>query len=690
MEAREEIANLSRILRQCQHEYYVLARPAMSDEEYDGLFDSLKSLERQFPELILPDSPTARVGSDLSADLPEAAHSIPVLSLDKAYTVEGIGDWMRKSAKSADSPLSFTAEEKIDGVSIVLYYEEGLLVRALSRGNGYVGNDVTANVKTIKSVPLRLTEPQTLTVRGEIYLAENDFNSINKTMETPYANPRNLAAGVLRRIKSREVAAIPLNIFVYDGYFPEPPATNALSMEKLESLGFRLNPRLGYFAEDSSVAKLRTSHPSWFCGGYDDIRDFIRGEGEGRTELPYAIDGLVFKVNEMSLRNVLGFTGHHPRWAIAYKFEAPLGVTTVKAIDVQVGRTGRVTPVARVAPVEIGGSTVSNATLHNQDYIDILELSIGDTVAVSKRGDIIPAVEKVVLKNEEGNTVWKMPEDCPECGSRLSFVGAHMFCENSSCPAKVRGGIFFFTGKGQMDIENLGPETINVAMEAGLIRDMADIYSADFDALGDLSGFGEKKIALIKEGIGKSKTRPYERVLVSLGIPGLGEKAAELLIDAGYRDVDDLIRLAEKANTVEADAALEELTAIPGIGEKTAEIILRAFADPELLNRIGKLKKAGLNFRAEAGTSSPVGEPIFEGQTWCVTGSFEKFNPRSKAMDLVKRYGGKTVSQVSNSTTHLLAGTGGGSKLSKAGELDIKVVGEKDFLDMLARIGVDY
>ncbi|TFG58754.1 MAG: NAD-dependent DNA ligase LigA, partial [Spirochaetales bacterium] len=394
-EAAAEIERLSEILRACQHDYYILGRPSKPDAEYDGLFDSLLALERRFPGLVQPDSPTSRVGSDLSSDLPETPHTIPVLSLDKAYTIQGILDWMKKTAANFKGGLSFTAEEKIDGVSIVLYYEEGLLVRGVTRGNGYVGNDVTANIKTIKTIPLRLSKPVNVTVRGEIYMEEKDFFSVNESMEVPYANPRNFAAGVLRRIKSREVASIPLTIFVYDAYFGETLTANVEALGKLESLGFRLNRRRGFFSQAGPPDEAPAGLESWTCGGLDDVAAFIEKEEQDRKNLPYAIDGLVIKVNELEAREALGFTGHHPRWALAYKFEAPGGVTTVKAIDVQVGRTGRATPVARVEPVEIGGSTVSNATLHNQDYIDLLELAVGDTVAVSKRGDIIPAVERV-------------------------------------------------------------------------------------------------------------------------------------------------------------------------------------------------------------------------------------------------------------------------------------------------------
>jgi len=397
---------------------------------------------------------------------------------------------------------------------------------------------------------------------------------------------------------------------------------------------------------------------------------------QGRSGLGYEIDGLVIKVNELSSRARLGYTGHHPRWAIAYKFESPQAVSTVESIDVQVGRTGRITPVARIKPVRIGGSTVSNVTLHNQQYIEALELAVGDQVAVSKRGDVIPAVEKVMEKGESSSPVWHMPKTCPSCGEGLSPRGAHHFCTNRRCPDQVRGRINFFIARDQMDIDGLGPETAAVLIDEGLVAGIEDIYTFDAEKLKGLPGFGEKKIALIRRGIEESKKRPFRVVLPSLGIPDLGQKAAELLIEAGYRDIDSLLEAADNRQE-------EGLAEIHGIGEKTAASILESLRDPEIRGQIDALSRAGLNFREEETETEEQLPRIFEGQVWCVTGSFESFKPRSKAMDEVKLRGGRAVGSITGSVSHLLAGEGAGSKLKKARELGIHIVDEEEFLKLL-------
>ena len=671
--ARREIEELAALLRRYQREYYVDGRPSVEDAEYDGLFDRLTELEKKNPELVQPDSPTSRVGSDLTGAFPEVEHTVPVLSLDKAYQTAEVESWIQRTSHRAERPLSFVVEEKIDGVSIVLYYQRGILVRGVTRGNGYVGNDITANVKTIGSIPLRLPEDIDIAVRGEIFLPKDRFAELNRRMETPYANPRNLAAGTLRRIKSSEVARVPLNIFVYEGFFPRLSMSHIEVLRELSRLGFRVSSRIGVFSNLLSAEDVHRHDPEWTFGRFETLPAYIEKCGAGRNSLQYEIDGLVVKVNELDVRDELGYTGHHPRWAIAYKFESPLGTTTISSIDVQVGRTGRITPVARVEPVQIGGSTISNVTLHNQDYIEMLELAVGDEVSVSRRGDVIPAVEKVVQKNEEGNPVWKMPEHCPSCGSLLEIYGAHHFCRNNSCPDQVRGRLYFFVGRGQMDIENLGPETVEALIARDFIRDIPDLYRFDYRRLLDVPGFGEKKISLIEEGLRKSKEQPFQTVLISLGIPEVGRNVSELLIESGYRNIESIITLAENGNT-------EELLSIKGIGDKTAATIMEEFSRPEVQGRIHELEQLGLNFSAEEAETGEEEEQIFAGQTWCVTGSFEHFKPRSRAADEIKARGGKTVSQVSGSTTHLLTGSSPGSKLDKARNTGAVIVTEADFL----------
>ncbi len=673
---------LSALLTEYQKAYYVTGRPLVSDLEYDRLFDELVLLEKEHPEVRTPDSPTQRVGSDLTSDFPEVEHTIPVLSLDKAYSDTEILSWIDKTVKNTGENLSFVLEEKLDGFSIVLYYEKGILTRAVTRGNGYVGNDVTANVKTIHSVPLRLNEEVDIAVRGEVFLKKAEFEKINATLAEPYANPRNLAAGTIRRNRSSETAQVPLSVYVYEGFWtvPENLTDHIQILSRLRDLGFPVDPHISFFCRTQEEARMRLEQAGLDgdAGSFDDIPQAIAGRTHTRADLPYEIDGLVVKVNELSVREDLGYTGHHPRWAIAYKFEAPQAQTQVLDIDVQVGRTGRITPMARIRETRLSGSTIRNITLHNQDYVDSLELAIGDTVAISKRGDVIPAVESVIEKNEQGNTTWRMPDCCPVCGARLVRRGAHHFCPDYDCPAQAKGRLAFFCAKGQMDIEGLGPRTVEVLYDNGFVRNIGDLYDFDFNRLSALEGFGGeegKKIEGIKAALRQSLKTPFRSVLVSLGIPEFGRKAVDLVCDAGLDSMDKLLEVVDKGDT-------EALSQIKGIGPKTANLIIDGLKSETTRRLIEELRKAGLRMEDEK-DDGPVLEQIFAGQSWCVTGSFVNFNPRSKAMEEIKKRGGTEVSGVSRKTTCLLAGSGAGSKLEKAGELGVRIVTEQEFMEML-------
>lgn len=638
---------------------YAGGRPTISDLEYDRLFDELTAWEARHPEQRFSWSPTQRVGSDLSADFPEVRHSVPVLSLDKAYSPEEVFVWVEKTAKLTNQVLTITAEQKMDGLSLVLYYEEGILVRAVTRGDGTVGNEVTANVKTLPTVPLRLSRPLTMAVRGEVFLPKSDFQRLNAQLPEPYANPRNLAAGTLRRVKSAEVAKVPLRMFVYEAFVTSPsalvPASHRQALELLRSEGFPLNPSLGVFAPDQRQA----------------LQSFVVDQTAARPSLEWEIDGLVFKVDDLALRDELGSTGHHPRWALAYKFESPQAQTVVEEIFVQVGRTGRVTPVARVKPAQVGGTTVTFITLHNRDYIETLGLGLGDEVAISRRGDVIPAVEEVLEHRAE--LVWAFPETCPDCASVLEVRGAHHFCPNPGCPAQVKGKLAFFVGRGQMDIETLGPETLDVLVARGMVRDAADLFTCDFDSLMGVPGFGEKKVAALKEGIALARTRPFATVLASLGVPDLGKKLVELLFGAGYLTWDSL-------TTVLTDRP-EALLEVHGIGPKTVETLRAELLQPAVLDLVARLRAAGLVL--EAPPPAAAASDTLAGTVWCVTGSFIRFNPRSLAEEEIVRRSGKVVSAVSGKTTHLLAGTGAGSKLEKAQALGVTVVTEEEFVALL-------
>ena len=671
----EEIKILREKLYRYQHEYYVLARTTVTDAEYDAAFDRLSELESKYPEAADDNSPTKRVGSDLSSDLPEVKHTIPVLSLDKSYSYEELSKWIEKLNNNSGFSHTVIAEEKIDGISIVLYYEKGLLSRAVSRGNGYTGNDVTENVKTIGAVPLKLNEEIDLTVRGEIYLPLTDFEKINRDMKIPYANPRNLTAGTIRRKKSSEVKNIPLNIFIYEGYFSDYNYTKHTDiLKKLSELGFRMNSRTAAFTDSETDRKKLSADYS--TGNLSSIKDYIIKETSERSSLGYEIDGIVFKINDTEEREVLGYTGHHPRWAIAYKFESDEKESVVNSIDIQIGRTGRVTPVARIEPVKVAGSTVSNVTLHNQDYIDFLGLSLGDRVVVSKRGDVIPAVESVVEKKDRFASNWQIPDSCPFCGTKLESDGAHRFCINKDCIERKKGQLKFFVSREQMDIENLGFETLDFLIEEKLIDKWADIYNLDYDILDKYSGFGEKKINLIKSGVDESRKKSFITVLSSLGIPDLGPKACELIIKSGLNSFEKIKEAAFKED-------YDIFTSINGIGIKTAETIIKYFTDKDFIEKAEDLFKAGLNSVYEI-----IDERIdnsMENQVWCITGSFAKYKPRSLAGKEIEIRGGRTVTSITGKTTHLLAGESAGSKLKKAEQAGLVIVNENDFLKMIGQ-----
>jgi DNA ligase (NAD+) len=526
-----------------------------------------------------------------------------------------------------------------------------------------------------------LKEKIDIAVRGEIYLPLAAFNRINSELDEAFANPRNLAAGILRRIKSREAAAVPLDIFVYEGFFSDSeksPSSHVEMLEKLEALGFRINKNTAVFYT-GRVPEPGLFAPVFFAASVSEIPAYIEKERKIRSSLPYEIDGLVIKVDNLAERELLGYTGHHPRWALAYKFTAPRALTKIRDIEVQVGRTGRITPVARVEAVLLSGSTISNITLHNQEYIDMLEIAVGDTVEITRRGDVIPAVEKVVEKNTDKNPVYKIPPFCPSCSSKLELSGAHHFCRNYYCPDQIKGRLVFFTGRDQMNIENLGYETVSFLAEQGFVQTAEALYSFDYKKLQDYPGFGEKKVELICQALEKSRKNPFSRLLYSLGLPGLGPKAVELLMENGFSSRDLLLELGKANNPA-------VLTAIPGIGEITAGQIIESLKRPELETALKKFEAYGFSMQEEvpAGTAS---SGIFSGQTWCATGSFDNFKPREQALELVKKYGGKTADTVSRNVSHLLAGKNAGSKLEKAQSLGVEIVDEKTFMNMLGQEG---
>jgi len=677
MNTKQRIENLSKELLRHQYLYYVKAEPEISDKEYDRLFDELVALEKKYPEYAFKNSPTKRVGSDLDNVFVEKKHEIPVLSLDKEYTLQGLTKWVKKISSNSERELSFVVEEKIDGASIVLYYKNGVLDSALTRGNGMFGNDVTENIRTIKQIPLITEEKSDFAVRGEIFINKSDFLKYNKSFENKYSNPRNLAAGSLRNLKSFVVAKIPLNFLAYEGFFKNQFCNNhILILLKLKHMGFCISKNIAFFSNNmKNISVMSNEFPEIIRGKIKDISAYVEGKIKGRNKLDYEIDGLVIKINEIDVRENLGHTSHHPRWEIAFKFDSPIAQTVLKNIVIQVGRNGRVTPVAILEPVQIAGSVVSRATLHNQEYIEILELGSGDLVSISKRGDIIPAVEEVIEKSYENPAVYKFQKNCPFCDSRLIKQGAHHFCKNRKCPERMKRSLIHFVSKDQMDIDTLGEMTIKFLFERGFVKIIPDIYNFNYDLLLKEEGFKEKKVDNIKKSIEKSKSKPFKKVLAALGFDGLGTSVASELIKNGFNAIDKIIEIASKGEK-------EEFSKIKGFGTITAELLIEHFTDKQNLELIKELKKLGLNFEEKI-ESETLKIKQFENQIWVITGSFKNFKPRSKAAKEIEQRGGKINNTISSKTTHILAGSLPGSKLKKVRSSNIKIVNEKEFLDML-------
>lgn len=679
MTVKEEIIALRQQIALAQRAYYVDSNPIMSDVEFDVLFDKLSKLESEHPEFYDANSPTAKIGSDIDNELPEREHSVPVLSLDKCYSAEDMLGWIKRTQDKFPSQIELSIEPKIDGSGVVLYYDNGELQYALTRGNGYIGNDITANVKTIRNIPLKISYTGKVAVRGEIYITTKDFEEYNKNYgDNRYANPRNLASGCSRRLKSSEVAECPLRIFVYE-CFPE----NQIFSSHLENMifmkenGLPVNSYFGFFTSQNINEELRDkinrAFPDSTIGNLKNAVEYLLKFSQIRKTLDYDIDGLVIKVNDIALREKLGMTEHHPRWAIAYKFDAPTAQTILKGVTFQVGRGGRITPVALLQPVELAGSVISRATLHNEDYIQMLGINIGDTVNISKRGDVIPAVEEVVEKGENIEPL-SFPEKCPSCASILVKDGAHHFCANSECPKKMLGRLQYFAGRSQMNIESLGDKTLEFLFENKMIIQISDIYTFDFWKLLGTEGYGEKKIRNIFQSVEESKKNPFSVVLASLGLKDIGGKAAEILVN-NFHSVDKIIEAAQKKN-------LQFFTDIDGFGETLAQSVIDSFNDEKLLEQIKILKNVGLKF-AEDEKNEPETNLFLSGTRWVVTGSFATFKPREKAAELIKKYGGEVLSSVSGKTTHLLCGEEAGSKLEKARSVGANIVDEQTFIKMI-------
>jgi len=667
-QAKREIEQLREQIRQYDYQYYVLAQPTVSDYDYDMLMKRLEELEAAFPELMSPDSPTRRVSGEPTKVFPVIRHRKPMMSLSNTYNEAEIRDFDRRvrSLLNDGEKFEYVCELKIDGVAMSLIYENGLLTHGVTRGDGEQGDEVTNNVKTIRSIPLSLKTSeaalQNIEVRGEIYYPRAEFEQLNEARkaagEPPFANPRNSAAGTLKTQDSRIVAKRPLRMFCYylDSLSAPPPvASHFTALETMKKLRFPVNPH----------ARL--------CQNIDEVIDYWRKWSDAKNDLPYDIDGVVVKVNDFEQQRRLGATAKSPRWAIAYKFATEQAETRLLDIQWQVGRTGIVTPVAHLEPVLLLGTTVKRATLHNIDEIERLDVRIGDVVIIEKGGEIIPKIIRVVTEKRAAESKpYKAPEKCPVCHTRLVRPEGEvaLVCENVRCPAQVAGKVAHFAARKTLDIEGLGEKAVALLLENGLIKDYGDLYFLKAEDVAALERMGEKSAENLLAGIEASKQKPLARLIFGLGIRYVGEGAAKLL--AGhFHSLDKMV-----------NASVEKIAEIQGIGEKTAESIRDFFSEEENRRVLEKLRRAGMPFEETAPRESGEIDERFAGKSFVFTGALTTFT-RDEAAELVEKRGGKIIKSVSKKTDYVVVGADPGSKYQKAVQLGVKILSEDEFMAML-------
>lgn len=660
---QQKIEKLRAALRDHDYKYYVLSQPSISDFEYDQLMDQLLSLETQHPELITPDSPSQRVGGEPTKEFPTVTHEVPMLSLSNTYSEQELLDFDKRVRDILGrQSYRFIAELKIDGVAISLVYRNGIFVRGATRGDGTQGDDISGNLKTIRSIPLRVENgkglPKNFEVRGEIYITKKDFAAMNKKQEAlgekTFINARNTASGTLKLQNPKIVAQRRLNMFTYF------LRTNDLQLKSHHD-NLQILNKLGFVVNESATV----------CNSISDVKEFCDLWNTKRASLPYDIDGVVIKVDAIAHQEELGSVAKSPRWAIAYKYPAQQMETTLNAITLQVGRIGTITPVAELEPIFVGGSTVSRATLHNEDFIKELDVRIGDSVFVEKGGDVIPKVAAVNLKKRKNNSSsFKFPLRCPECNSKIFRPEgeAAYYCENFECPAQVRGRIEHFAQRRAMNIEGLGEAIIDLLVNENLIHNIADIYSLKKDQIAALERMGEKSAQNLLDGIEASKHLPFNRVLFGLGIRFVGEGVAKLLSE-NFSSIGDL-----------KDASQENLEQIDGIGPRIAESIVRFFKDKHSQQLVDRLAKARVQLTSEK--KKITGNSAVAGKTFVLTGGLETMS-RDEAKEKIESLGGKSVSSVSKKTDYVIVGSDAGSKLQKAIELGVTTISEKEFLDLI-------
>ena len=657
MDAKSEIERLRTVLNQAGYEYYVMDNPTMSDYDYDHQLRRLEELEAAHPELVTPDSPTQRVGGQVQEGFQPVTHQVPLESLQDVFDLGELSEFDQR-VRGAVPEAEYDVEPKVDGLSVALEYVDGAFVRGATRGDGRVGEDVTANLKTIRAIPLKLPEPLPhLIVRGEVFMPRTVFARLNEDREQNgealFANPRNAAAGSLRQLDPRIAAARQLSIIVFNVQYVEGISftTHTESLDWLERMRFKVIP-----------------HDT--CSTIEQAGASIRSIGENRTAYPYDIDGAVVKVNSLQERSLLGSTAKFPRWAAAYKYPPEQKPSRVLDIVVQVGRTGVLTPRAVLEPVRLAGTTVQSASLHNQDYIAEKDIRVGDTVLVQKAGEIIPEVVGVVReKRPEGTQPYRLPERCPVCGAHVARDedGAAIRCTGAECPAQLLRNLTHFASRDAMDIEGLGPAVVEGLVKAGLVRTPGDLYRLEAQSVAQLERMGQKSAENLIAAIEKSKSRDLSRLLFAFGIRQVGQKAAKVLAAR----LGTLDRLSQ--------ATVEELTAVDDIGEITARSLAEWLHSDQAEHLIASLKGAGVNMASQA---QPVDDRL-AGKTFVLTGTLEHFS-RAEAGARIEALGGKVSSSVSRKTSYVVAGEEAGSKLDKANALGITVLSEAEFLQMLS------
>jgi DNA ligase (NAD+) len=665
VEARRRAARLRQEIARHRHLYYVENAPESTDAEYDEVERELQGLEARFPALRSPDSPTTTVGGEPAADLATVRHRVPMLSLENAYSEAETQEWearLRRALEtSEEAPLAYGAELKIDGLSISLLYENGELRQGLTRGDGRSGEDVTSNIRTVRSIPKSLASaPERLEVRGEVFFPLSEFRRLNEQRQeaglSPFANPRNAAAGSIRLLDPKEAAGRQLDGFVYQ-IVNAPSAGLRQHFEVLERLrgwGFPVNPH---------------AHR---CASLGEALEFCRGWQQRRHELDYEIDGVVLKLDDLELQEAAGATAKSPRWAVAYKFPSEQATTRVQSIRVQVGRTGALTPVAELEPVELGGTTISRATLHNEEEVRRKDVRVGDAVVIEKGGEVIPKVVRVVTEERpQGAVPFRMPEYCPECGSDTFRAEGEVVsrCTGASCPAKLRESLLHFASRRAIDIEGLGEALVDQLMQKRLVSDLADLYRLERDRLASLDRMGQKSADNLLQQLDKSRRLPLHRLLFGLGIRFVGERTAQQIA----RHFGTLERLQ--------GASQEELEAVEDVGPRVAASVRAFFTQKTNRQLIERLRAAGLNF-GEPEAAAPPTSGLLAGKTFVLTGTLESLS-RDEAAERIHSRGGKVRGSVSRKTDYVVAGSSPGSKLEKARALGVAVISERDFRKML-------